>query len=349
MTMSEDKGRGFPTEQSRDDGYWNALFQMEDVFAREETPALLDIPISFETAEASPSASSDNGQYGAPQSAPTPIETPPVVDPWEFAQQCLTEDQIIELEVIGHNKGGLLVQWNDIQGFVPASQLIDFPQFHIARERYQMLGEWHGRVLRLKIIEVTPSNSRLIFSERATLVAADERADLLNGVRPGDRRTGSVTNLTDFGAFIDLGGVEGLVHISEISWSRVVHPSALLRQGQAVEVLVLSVDQAAARLALSIKRLRPDPWATAETRYKPGQLVPGTVGNITTYGAFIILAEELEGLVHISELAEGIFMHPRDVVHTGERVTARVLTVDPHNKRIALSLRGVGNDPAAGH
>lgn len=347
MTMSENNGRGFPTEQSRDDGYWAALFQIEDGFAKEEAFELPDAPISFEMTREPAFPSSDNGQYAASQ--PTPIEPTPIVDPWEYAKQCLAEDQIIELKVIGSNKGGLLVQWNDIQGFVPASQLIDFPQFHIARERYQMLGEWHDRVLRLKLIEVTPSNSRLIFSERATLVAADERADLLNGVRPGDRRTGNVTNLTDFGAFIDLGGVEGLVHISEISWSRVVHPSALLRQGQTVEVLVLSVDPEAARLALSIKRLHHDPWATAEARYRPGQLVPGTVGNITTYGAFIVLEEELEGLVHISEMAEGVFMHPRDVVHTGEQVTARVLTVDPRNKRIALSLRGVGNDPTAGH
>lgn len=252
----------------------------------------------------------------------------------------MDEDRLHELMVIGHNKGGLLVAWNGIQGFVPASQLVDFPQFHVPRERYQTLAEWQDRLLRLKIIEVNKLNSRLIFSERATLVAADQRQGLLNDVRPHDIRTGSVTNLTDFGAFIDLGGVEGLIHISEISWSRVAHPSMVLKPGQKVRVLVLSIDQKMGRVALSMKQLRPDPWLTAEARYKPGQRVEGVIGNITTYGAFVILEEELEGLVHISELAEGIFMHPRDVVRTGERVVARVLSVDAHHKRIALSLRG---------
>jgi small subunit ribosomal protein S1 len=165
-------------------------------------------------------------------------------------------------------------------------------------------------------------------------------------VKPGEKRQGFVTNLTEFGAFVDLGGLEGLIHISEISWSRVVHPSHVLRPGQQVTVLVLSVDQTAERVALSMKRLRPDPWLNVESRYRPGQLVRGTVGNVTTFGAFVILEEELEGLIHISELAEGTFMHPQDVVRQGEEVTARVLSVDGRQKRLALSLRAArGNTP----
>jgi len=151
--------------------------------------------------------------------------------------------------------------------------------------------------------------------------------------------------LTEFGAFIDLGGLEGLIHISEISWSRVVHPSNVLRPGQQVSVLVLSVDQGTERVALSMKRLRPDPWLDVEKRYRPGQLVDGVIGNVTTYGAFVILEEELEGLVHISELAEGTFMHPNDVVRSGQAVTARVLNVDGRHKRLALSLRAANKGP----
>lgn len=343
--MSEDQGRGDRAGQPADDGYWAALFNIEEAFASDPAPVLPDETLPFEVDIEPTVTIQANGHQAPEQPAPPPVEKSPTIDPWSLAQRFLNEDEIIELRVTGHNKGGLLVFWNGIQGFVPASQLIDFPQFHVARERDQTLADWHERVLRLKIIEVNHLNSRLIFSERATLVAADEREQLLNHVQSGDRRAGIVTNLTDFGAFIDLGGVEGLVHISEISWSRVVHPSVLLRPGQQVDVLVLSVDPKVARVALSIKRLRPDPWASAEERYRPGQRVPGIIGNITTYGAFVILEEELEGLVHISELAEGVFMHPRDVVRAGEPVVARVLSVDAQNKRIALSLRGAEAGP----
>ena len=268
-------------------------------------------------------------------------------DPWRLAQETMDADRLLRLRVVGHNKGGLLVYWNGIQGFVPASQLIDFPQFHVPRERLQALAGWQDRELNLKIIEVNRGNSRLILSERATLVAAEQREVLLLGVRAGEKRQGTVTNLTDFGAFVDLGGLEGLIHISEISWSRVIHPSAVLRPGQQVQVLVLSVDKNAERVALSMKQLHTDPWQDVESRYHPGQLVRGVIGNVTTYGAFVILEEELEGLIHISELAEGMFMHPRDVVRSGEEVTARVLSVDGRHKRLALSLRAVGKDAPA--
>ena len=336
--MSQNQGRGTYAEQPADDSYWAALFQMEEVW--QEAPAAPDEPIEkFVEPPAAPPPASANGTSSL-MTATRPVAA---TDPWQLAHEYMDDDRTLQLKVIGHNKGGLLVAWNGIQGFVPASQLIDFPQFHVTRERLHSLAEWQDRVLQLKIIEVNQSNSRLIFSERATLVAAEQRETLLGDVRVGQQRDGKVTNLTDFGAFVDLGGVEGLVHISEISWSRVVHPSAVLRPGQSVRVTVLSIDPNAGRVALSIKRLHPDPWLTAEERYRPGQRVRGVIGNITTYGAFVILEEELEGLVHISELAEGMFMHPRDVVRSGEEVIARVLGVDGRKKRIALSLRGVAD------
>ena len=332
--MSQEQARDPRAGMKVDDGYWAALFRMEESFVADE-PAASDAAEAMEpepAAEATPDAT---------PSRALSLPSPPPGDPWQIAQEMMTADRTLHLRVVGYNKGGLLVYWNGIQGFVPASQLIDFPQFHVPRERLQALSAWQDRELHLKIIEVNRGNSRLIFSERATLVAAEQREVLLLGVEQGERRRGIVTNLTDFGAFVDLGGLEGLIHISEISWSRVTHPSALLRPGQEVEVLVLSVDKAAERVALSMKRLHADPWQEVESRYRPGQLVTGVVGNVTTYGAFVILEEELEGLIHISELAEGRFLHPRDVVRTGETVTARVLSVDGRHKRLALSLRGV--------
>ena len=347
--MSQQHGRESQADPQVDDGYWTALFRMEESFAADGAA------MAGTAAESSPDVEpiDEHDETAAPAHSPAGPSTAPLPnDPWRTAQETMDADRLLRLRVVGHNKGGLLVYWNGLQGFVPASQLIDFPQFHVPRERMQALASWQDRELALKIIEVNRGNSRLILSERATLVAAEQREVLLLGVRAGEKRQGTVTNLTDFGAFIDLGGLEGLIHISEISWSRVTHPSTVLRPGQQVQVLVLSVDKNAERVALSMKRLHNDPWQDVESRYRPDQLVRGVVGNVTTYGAFVILEEELEGLIHISELAEGMFMHPRDVVRTGQEVTARVLSVDGRHKRLALSLRAVGKgtmpDAAAG-
>jgi len=331
--MSQDQNQQHNTGSETDEAYWDALFLTEESLAA-------DLVTPEELAE-EPLLSKDNpaGPSGIDISPDPPI--PHDVDAWQVAQAYYEADKILRLKVIGHNKGGLLVTWNSIQGFVPASQLIDLPQFHLPRERMRALAMWQDRELTLKIIEVDRSKNRLILSERATLVHADDRESLLKGVVPGEKRKGKVTNLTEFGAFIDLGGVEGLIHISEISWSRVAHPSMVLQPDQEVEVLVLSVEPNSERVALSTKRLRPDPWLRADQHYKPGQLIQGTVSNITTYGAFVVLEEELEGLVHISELAEGMFLHPRDVVQVGEVVVARVLNVDSKQKRIALTMRGL--------
>jgi small subunit ribosomal protein S1 len=273
----------------------------------------------------------------------TPAQAP--ADPWEEAQRLLESDEAVELRVMAYNKGGLLVVWKGLQGFVPASQLVDFPQVTLLRDRMQALSTWTGRSVRLKAIEVNPSSSRLIFSERATLVRADDRDDLLRSLVPGDRVSGTVTNLTDFGAFVDLGGVEGLLHISEISWRRLSRPGDAVEPGQMLSLLVLDVDPVSGRVALSSKRLRPDPWIGADKRYKPNQLVRGIVNKIAQFGAFVAIEDELDGLVHITEMAEGSFLHPRDVVRTGDTLTAKVLHVDPSRMRIALTLRGV-NEPA---
>jgi small subunit ribosomal protein S1 len=198
--------------------------------------------------------------------------------------------------------------------------------------------------LKLKVIELDSEEERFILSERVTTDEEQRRVELLSQMQPGKVHQGYVTNLCSFGAFIDLGGVEGLVHISELSWGRVDHPRDVLKRGQAVQVYVLNVDPAEGRVGLSLKRLQPDPWETVEKRYRTGQLIKGTVTNVVNFGAFARIEEGLEGLIHVSELAEGNFLHPRNVVQEGEIVIARVLSIDSRRRRMALSLRQVGQE-----
>ncbi|MCA9970620.1 MAG: S1 RNA-binding domain-containing protein [Anaerolineales bacterium] len=314
-----------PSDSGRDEAFWTALFAQEEPSA--QTPRF------------SPTDSATN-QSERPSTAGQAA----AADPWQAALQAMDTDEVLHVRVRHFNKGGLIIYWQGLQGFVPASQLVDFPQFHIETQRLQALEQWVGRQLRLKIIEVNPDSNRLILSERASQVTAAARDRLLSEVQPGDRLTGVVSNLTDFGVFLDLGGIEGLIHISELAWSRVTHPSKVLKPGDTAEVLVLSVDAANGRIALSRKRLHRNPWQGIETRYQPGQMVSGTISNITSFGAFVQVEPELEGLVHISELAEGNFLHPRNVVRRGDHVQARVLAVDGRKKRLALSLRTASTD-----
>jgi len=179
----------------------------------------------------------------------------------------------------------------------------------------------------------------LILSERAAQVEPGARADVLTRIRPGDTCTGQVTNLCDFGVFVDLGGLEGLIHISELSWGRVSHPRDVVKRGDTVTVHVLQVDPEQGRIALSLKRMRPDPWKTVEERYQVGQMVEGVITNVVDFGAFACIEEGLEGLIHVSELAEGHFLHPRNVVREGETVRARILNIDGSARRLGLSLR----------
>ncbi|MCA9933708.1 MAG: S1 RNA-binding domain-containing protein [Ardenticatenaceae bacterium] len=311
------------------DAFWEALFAHEPTASADQM-----------------GRGDENGDGRSPHPSAntnTPSPDVPAKNPWDIAIECQQHDQTVRLRVTDYNKGGLIVYWNNLQGFVPASQLVHLPQFHIEHERIRALKEWVNAWLELKIIELNPAENRLIFSERAARVNATDRDQLLQRVQPGDTIRGIVTNLTKFGVFLDLGGVEGLIHISELSWSRVTHPSKVLRPGQQAMALVLDVDRENGRVALSLKRLKLDPWHNIEARYASGQIVEGIISNIVPYGAFVQLEDELEGLIHISELAEGNFLHPRDVVCYGERVRAKVLKVDGAKKRLALSLRDVGS------
>lgn len=325
--MSPDNSINSYSGQSLDDSYWQALIAQEESMAEFITPS--------ETDDLPWPEIRQNGQVH--HATDMPLRT--AQNPWKTAQAVFDADEILELEVTGYNKGGLLVYWNGLQGFIPASQLVNFPQFHFEAERTRALKNWLQKTLKLKIVELNAKTNRLIFSERAAGVKAEDREQLFEEVCPGDQLDGIVTNLTTFGAFVDLGGAEGLIHISELSWSRVVHPSDVVQPGQPVSVMVMNVDRDQDRIALSLKRLKADPWRSVEKRYKPGQLVTGVVNNIVNFGAFVQLEDELEGLIHISELAEGSFLHPRNVVQKGQEVTTRIIMVDGPAKRLALSLR----------
>jgi small subunit ribosomal protein S1 len=251
----------------------------------------------------------------------------------------MEQGKVVELPVIGCNRGGVLIGWDGLRGFVPASHLADLSPHASDDERYEELRRLVGAQLCLKVIELDPEQHRFILSERATRFDEVRRQELLDALCPGDVSRGHVTNLCSFGAFVDLGGLEGLVHVSELSWGRVEHPSDILEPGQPVEVYVLNVDRERGRVGLSIKRLQPDPWQFVEDRYQAGQIIDGTVTHVVNFGAFVRVEEGLEGLVHISELAEGHFAHPRDVVREGDVVEACILNIDKKQRRMGLSLR----------
>jgi small subunit ribosomal protein S1 len=258
---------------------------------------------------------------------------------WEQAMTLYRQDQIVTLAVTGHNRGGLLVEGDGLYGFVPCSHLVDMPAQLDENGREECLAGYVGRVLRLKVIECVPDEGRIVFSERAARAEAGKRTQLFNSLQAGQRVTGDVTNLTDFGAFVDLGGLEGLIHISELSWGRVSHPSQVLRVGQRVEVLVQEVAPDRCRVALSLKRLYPNPWETAEARYPIHQIVPAVITTLVPFGAFARLEEGLEGLIHTSEIPVPPNAALKDVLTSGQAVQVRILQVDIARQRLSLSLK----------
>jgi small subunit ribosomal protein S1 len=202
-----------------------------------------------------------------------------------------------------------------------------------------------GKKLQLKVIEMDRTRNRLILSERAAMRdwRKVQKEKLLSELHEGMQLKGRVISLADFGAFVDLGGADGLVHLSEISWKRVNHPREVLKVGQEVEVEVLNVDHERKRIGLSLKRLEADPWSTIENRYKIGQLVEGTITKLAKFGAFARIKgdDEIEGLIHISELSDGRINHPKEVVKEGQVLTLRIIRIDPEKRRLGLSLKRV--------
>jgi small subunit ribosomal protein S1 len=276
-----------------------------------------------------------NGAKNRPAPQPS-MQEQPAMD-WEKARKMYEQDQSISLTVTGFNRGGLLVSGEGLQGFVPVSHLVDMPAEEVDPEKW--LETYLNHPLHLKVIECDQERGRVVFSERAALAEPGSRNELLHRIKSGDCVQGTVTNITDFGVFVDLGGVEGLIHVSEISWGRVHHPADVVKLNQMVDVFVIHVDRERARVALSLKRLYPNPWETAEARYFPGQITEAIVTSIVQFGAFARLEEGLDGLIHISEICPGQNVsHPGQVLREGQQVKVRVLHVDGARQRLGLSL-----------
>lgn len=259
---------------------------------------------------------------------------------WQHAHELAESGQVVKVKVTGFNKGGALCAFGSLQGFIPASQIVDLRRSRSQDAQADALAEVVGKELAAKVIEVNRRRRRLILSERAARREhrAQQREQLLDELEEGQIRTGVVSNLVDFGAFVDLGGMDGLVHLSELSWGRVNHPGEVLSVGDEIEVMVLNVDRERQRVGLSYKRTQPDPWVDVESRYQPEQLVVGTVTHIVDFGAFVELEPGVEGLVHISELEEGQVADASRVVSEGDVLQLLVLSVDAERHRISLSL-----------
>jgi len=279
---------------------------------------------------------------------PVEMEEPPALDPsenamedidWQYAKGVFQDDQAIELRVSGFNRGGLLVSGAKLRGFVPVSHLVDVPSDLTIAEQDQFLEPYIEHLITVKIIECDSQRGRVVFSERAALAEPGKRNALLNQLRAGECVTGTVTNVTEFGVFIDLGGVEGLLHVSEISWGRVRHPAEMIKVGDRLQVYVISVDPLRSRIALSLKRMCQNPWEMAEERYYPGLVTEATITSIVPFGAFARLEDGLDGLIHISAMGTAAESgNPLSALHEGQNVLVRVLHVDGAKQRLGLSL-----------
>jgi small subunit ribosomal protein S1 len=258
---------------------------------------------------------------------------------WEHVRMLFDRDEVVELSVYSYNRGGLLAQSEGIQGFVPISHLVEMPAAAGEEERRQMLAGYIGRVMCLKVIECEPTQERIVLSERAALAGGGRRKILFQQLQPGEVVSGTVTNVTDFGVFVDLGGVEGLIHVSELSWGRVQHPGDVLQIGQRIETQVLSITEESSRVALSLKRLNSNPWETLIKRYKPGDVVPASITSIMRFGAFARLEEGVEGLIHISSinLPPGV-KDLENILRNGQNVQVRILHIEVERRRLGLGL-----------
>ena len=261
-----------------------------------------------------------------------PVEEEPVLD-WAKAQALYKQDAVVHLLVVGHNRGGVLVEGESLKGFVPFSHLIKLQDNVRPEKREATLLTYEGETLGLKVIECVPEDGRIVFSERAAQAGAGRRRELFSTLTRGKRVFGDVTNITDFGVFVDLGGVEGLVHISELSWGRGGHPGDIVQMGSRLEVQILDISPERCRVALSVKRLSENPWEKAAERYRPDQIVSAQVSAKVPFGFFARLEDGIEGLVHNSEIST----HTNGL-NIGDDIRLRVLHVDPKKQRMGLSM-----------
>ncbi len=267
---------------------------------------------------------------------------------WAQAEDLLQSQDVFEGVVTGFNRGGIIVRVGRVRGFVPASQLSGRWQAQQDTEvdPEQRWAKLVGQNMQLKVVELDRQRNRLILSERAAMRdwRKGQKDRLLSTLNKGDVLKGVVTSIADFGAFVDLGGADGLIHLSELAWHRIEHPSEVLRVGQQVDVYVMNVDEERKRIALSLRRLHPEPWSVIDQQYTVGQVLTAQITRLTAFGAFAKIDDAIEGLIHISEMADYRIAHPKEIVQEGDEVTVRVIRVDPQRRRIGLSLRQASDD-----
>jgi small subunit ribosomal protein S1 len=263
---------------------------------------------------------------------------------WKMAQELLESGFVWQGRVTEHNRGGLVAEFGRIRAFVPASHLTTWDRRRFSSDhREEGLNAYVGQELSLKVIEVNRDRRRLIASERLARqqMSVQYKERLLSELVEGQVCRGTVSGLPDFGAFVDLGGAEGLIHISELAWRRVRHPEEVVQVGDVIDVYVLRLDHERQRIGLSLKRLEPDPWTLVDETYSLDQLVAGRVTNVVDFGVFVALDLGVEGLVHVNELADPPPSHPRDVVQRGDELVLRILRIDSFRKRIGLSVKQI--------
>ena len=270
---------------------------------------------------------------------------------WRDIQKLMDQDQPVEGVIVGFNRGGCILEVANVQGFVPMSQLITISRDLFKQESFES-GEANfsegsigkdliGKTLKVKVLEVNRSRNRAIFSERSALQEQrdEQKAELIEKLVDGEVRKGILTGISNFGAFVDLGGADGLIHISEMSWSMVGSPEDLVKVGEELDVYVLRIDRETMKIALSLRRLQPEPWETIFERYQVGDVVDATVTKIANFGAFARLEDSIEGLIHITELSEAVITNPNEVVSEGQEIKVKILKIEMERKRLGLSLK----------
>jgi small subunit ribosomal protein S1 len=269
-----------------------------------------------------------------------------VREDWQEAEQVMEEGELYEGTISGFNRGGLLVPFGRIRGFIPASHTVGMPRGLKGDERRERLADMVGEKVGLKIIEVDRHRRRLILSERQARRAWQkiQRKRVMEDLTEGETVVGTVTGITDFGAFVDLGGADGLIHISELSWKQVDDPREVVEVGDEVEVYVLNLDWDRTRIALSLKRLQPNPWTRVADSYEVGELVEGKVSRVLDFGAFVELDLGVEGLLHVSEMTGASQLSPTEILEPGQKVLVKIIGIDTHKQRITLSARQVHRD-----
>ena len=255
---------------------------------------------------------------------------------WDLLEQYFYEDEILKVTITGYNKGGLLVRGDKFRGFVPNSHLKEICQLKTNQDRMQALKQCVGQEMEVKVIECDQKTGKLILSERAAEKASGCRLDVLDGLEIGSDVTGEVTNITKFGIFLDLGGVEGLIHVSEISWGKVHHPSEIVNIGDSVHARVISIDREKMRIALSMKQLLPNPWYEFSEKYLEGDVITVTITKVVGYGLFAEVENGIEGLVHISDIQSKDNTLSSDVLQVGEQIIVTIKSIDVENRRLSM-------------